>query len=166
MQLTMIGDTAAVASCHAPLAAGYTLRPVDQNDSDQLAELFFSIYSGSVVEELALAVEEIRMTFAGDFGELLVDLSPVALYNGRIVSAVMTVKQAPWENTPDGLFVIEVFTDPQHRRKGLARAGLTRMAADATAQGFKTVGLRVECENDSAMALYRSLGFTKWELLL
>ena len=115
-----------------------------------------------MVEEQALAVEEMKMTFAGEFGELLEELSPAVIVGSQIVSAIMTVAQAPWPDTPKGLFVIEVFTHPDHRRCGLARFGLVQAASQAQKLSYETMGLRVQSENAAAYALYQGLGFEIW----
>lgn len=163
MKLTLIGQTATIATRQIPLLMDYTSRPVHQDDSSELADLYFTVYPSADIEELALAVAEMEMTFADEFGELALELSPVVLFNCKIVSAIMTVKRAPWDHAPDGLFVIEVFTHPDHRRKGLAQFGLTHAAVTAAQQGDETMALRVKSENSGALALYRNLGFTEWK---
>lgn len=163
MQLTLTAHTSSIAGSQVPLADGCALRSMNESDIAELAALYFKVYPRSVVEEIAISVEEMRMTFAGDFGILLPDLSPVVTIEGNIVSAIMSVQDPPWEHTPEGLFIIEVFTAPAYQRRGLARAALTHMANDAVKQRHATVGLRVESENVAAMALYQSLGFTRWK---
>lgn len=52
-----------------------------------------------------------------------------------------------------------VFVDVNHRRKGIAKLLLHRIAADARAAGKQGLGLTVKQENTPAQALYRDLGF-------
>jgi ribosomal protein S18 acetylase RimI-like enzyme len=141
---------------------GYEIRPLQENDLPELAELYLAAYSREIVEDLAAAKEEMRRTFAGEYGQLVADFSPVAVTRGMVVGTVMTVAQAPWPDTPVGLFVIEVIIHPHHRRRGLAKAGVGWVATKAQKQGFGTLALRVESENSGAVALYRELGFRDW----
>lgn len=168
--LTLMAQTEAVASYGwQQLPRGYEIRPVQENDAPALAELYLAGYSSEIVQDLAAAREEMQRTFAGEYGPLVAELCPLVITSGRlvvtngyVVATVMTVAQAPWPDTPAGLFVIEVITHPQHRRRGLAQAGLRWVAARAQKQGFGTVALRVEAENSAALALYRKLGFRDW----
>jgi ribosomal protein S18 acetylase RimI-like enzyme len=58
-----------------------------------------------------------------------------------------------------GLTAIE--TAAQYRRRGLATAITSALAAVAAGQGAKNVYLQVEDTNSAALALYRHLGFTE-----
>jgi ribosomal protein S18 acetylase RimI-like enzyme len=100
------------------------------------------------------------LTFSGEYGHLAFALSCVTESQGALVSAVLTVEQAPWPQTPDGPFVIEVITKPEHRRRGLAQAGLAWVALEGSKRGQSRLGLRVESENRGAVALYRRMGFS------
>jgi ribosomal protein S18 acetylase RimI-like enzyme len=56
-------------------------------------------------------------------------------------------------------FLDELFVEPGSRRRGLGRAALEFGLAQAAALGVRAVHLEVERGNESARALYRSLGF-------
>jgi len=71
----------------------------------------------------------------------------------------LTVRCAIWPDTPDGPFVIELFTSPERRRFHLAANLLHEVLIVAVAAGETTVGLRVRSDNTPALALYRSQGF-------
>ena len=116
MQVTLLAVLEEVARHDQHLSNGYAIRPLDESDLDGLAELYFQAYSPEIVRTLAEATDEIQQTFAGEYGALVPELSPVITNNGIIVGTVMTVAHAPWPNTPPGLFVIEVITHPGHRR--------------------------------------------------
>ncbi|NBO07946.1 MAG: GNAT family N-acetyltransferase [Actinobacteria bacterium] len=53
-----------------------------------------------------------------------------------------------------------VRVNPKHRRKGIARALVERAINVAQDQGFPFMLLQVDCDNDAAITLYKSLGFT------
>jgi GNAT superfamily N-acetyltransferase len=160
--LTLMAQTETVALHGWRLPKGYEIRPVQENDAPALAELYLAAYSREIVQDLAAAREEMQRTFAGEYGPLVAALSPVITSTGQVVSTVLTVAQAPWPDTPAGLFVIEVITHPGHRRRGLARAGLGWVGSKAQEQCFGTLALRVEAGNAAALALYRTCGFHDW----
>jgi GNAT superfamily N-acetyltransferase len=55
--------------------------------------------------------------------------------------------------------VFSMFTLPEYRRRGLARALLVGLAREAVRRGLRTVYLQVERDNQAALSLYASLGF-------
>ena len=57
--------------------------------------------------------------------------------------------------------ILTLATDPAHRRKGLARALVTALAAGLAAQGVARLHLEVACDNTAARALYDGLGFVE-----
>ncbi|KPQ07760.1 MAG: ribosomal-protein-alanine N-acetyltransferase [Rhodobacteraceae bacterium HLUCCA12] len=57
--------------------------------------------------------------------------------------------------------LLTLATDPQVRRRGLARALMDRFAAEARERRAETVFLEVAEDNAAAIALYRSLGFVQ-----
>lgn len=107
----------------------------------------------------AEAVDDIATAFAGHYGPLWGATSLAAVVQDRIVAVVMTVRRPVWPDTPDGPFVIELFTDPTQRRAGLAAGLLHDVLTVAAAAGETTVGLRVRTDNTAARSLCRSLGF-------
>ena len=148
----------------------YTLRLPTPEDASALAALYFAAYPpGVACATLAEAEEEIRATFAGDYGAIRADASALIAHRppGRtaaptLAAAILTVHRAPWEGTPDCPFVIELFTAPAHRRQGLARIALSYVRNAALASGGAAIALRVAADNTPALALYRSLGFVPW----
>ena len=62
----------------------------------------------------------------------------------------------------DGLLVVEsVVTDPAHRQRGLARRTVGKLIDWACGQAASGAALQVVADNDAAILLYRSLGFTR-----
>jgi ribosomal-protein-alanine N-acetyltransferase len=60
----------------------------------------------------------------------------------------------------DELHVLNVATDPAHRRRGHARALMRHGIAFGVEHGVRMVLLEVRRSNAAAIALYRQLGFT------
>ena len=163
MQLTLIGTVSTIAACRRELPAGYSIRQMKERDEANLAKLYFAAYPQEIIANLNEAVEEMKQTFAGEYGQLALDMSCIIEKPGVLVGTIMTVERAPWSDTPDGPFVIEAIIHPEHRRLGLAQAGLVWVATQASKQGAVTLALRVESENLAAMALYQRLGFEQWQ---
>lgn len=164
MQLTLLAAVEDIIAHEYLPPTHYLLRAVHKTDEFALAELYYHVYSPDIIQSRDEARHEIQHTFEGAYGQLLPDLSPVTLWNDTLVGSVLTVAQAPWADTPQGLFVIEVMTHADHRRQGVARASLVWTAKHAFLSGHNTIGLRVESENTAAVALYQSLGFRIWTL--
>ncbi|MFC6156249.1 GNAT family N-acetyltransferase [Kribbella jiaozuonensis] len=132
---------------------GVVLRPPSVADTVELGHLYFASYDpGIAAESEQAALEDINLTFEGGYGVLSPTLSRLAWAGDQLVGALLTVERAPWPDTPDCPFIIELFTAPSHRRLGIARL-LLNHCADAT------VALRVEDNNLPALTLYRSAGF-------
>ncbi len=55
--------------------------------------------------------------------------------------------------------IISVATDTEHRNKGLAKKLFNEVIRLAAKDGIELFTLEVRCDNNAAMALYRSLGF-------
>jgi len=66
---------------------------------------------------------------------------------------------------PAGWLVQGVYTWPEHRRRGLAAAGMTAIAREAFENGADHVQLAVVDGNPAALALYDRLGFEAFEEL-
>ncbi|MEV5963526.1 GNAT family N-acetyltransferase [Kribbella sp. NPDC051952] len=132
---------------------GVVLRPLSVADTVALGRLYFEAYEPGVASAtLAEAIEDIELSFEGHYGVLDLELSRLAWVGDEAVGAMLVVERAPWSDTPDCPFIIELFTAPTHRRQGIARLLLASCATT-------TVALRVEDDNIPALALYRSLDF-------
>lgn len=59
----------------------------------------------------------------------------------------------------DEVHVLNVATDPRHRRRGHARALLEALMADARAGSARILQLEVRASNTAAIALYERFGF-------
>jgi ribosomal protein S18 acetylase RimI-like enzyme len=168
--LTLVASASPGAFGSSMPPDGYALRPCRAEDVRALGRLYFEAYDpGEACASLVEAETDIRATYEGEYGELwpaaslvaLVSADPVGadVVGADVVGAVQVVRRAPWPDTPDCPFVIELFTDRAHRRRGLARA-LVRGAMAVVGPG--NLALRVRADNEPALALYRDLGFVEW----
>ena len=136
-----------------PSVTGVTLGAPSPADTPTLGRLYFEAYEPGVAASTEVeAIEDIELSFEGHYGVLDLNLSRLAWVGHALVGAMLVVERAPWPDTPDCPFIIELFTAPTHRRLGIARF-LLAGCADIT------VALRVEEDNAPALALYRSVGF-------
>ena len=155
--LTLVTSTVIPSS---PLGPEYALRTVTADDIPALARLYFVAYdTGDAATSIEEARDDMEASLAGDYGALWPAASPVIVTGSRIVAAALTVHRAPWPDAPTGAFIIELFTDRTHRRRGLATALLAHVTGTALVAGHATVGLRVSEDNAAARSLYGSLGF-------
>ncbi|HZX07929.1 GNAT family N-acetyltransferase [Kribbella sp.] len=141
------------AAVPTPPVPGVVLRPPTVEDTQPLAQLYYDSYdpgiASSTPEE---ALEDITLTFEGGYGVLDPTLSRLAWQADRLVGALLVVERAPWPDTPDCPFVIELFTARSHRRQGIAKLLLSACSE-------ATVALRVDPDNKPAVRLYGSFGF-------
>ena len=74
-------------------------------------------------------------------------------HQGEVVACGL----AKLEGTHAGLFAVN--TALAHRRKGLGRAVVGALLAEASRQGARVAYLQVTADNEAALALYRPFGF-------
>jgi GNAT superfamily N-acetyltransferase len=139
---------------------GLDVRPISQADVDALAVLYARAYELGA-NALGDAIEEMESAFDGTWGTLWPEASPVAWIGSKPVAVVQTVHRPAMEDAPDCPWLIEVFVDPDYRRAALARSLLVQACTVVADAGEERIGLTVDTGNDSAVTLYRSLGFVE-----
>jgi GNAT superfamily N-acetyltransferase len=90
-------------------------------------------------------------TYRGFFA---VDEEGRVLAGGGIV--LLAHQPQPVDPRPRRPFVVNMFTEPEHRRRGLARLLMQAMIDWTRAQGYATLTLHA---SDAGRALYESMGF-------
>jgi N-alpha-acetyltransferase 10/11 len=144
------------------MSAKVTVRSIMQADLPALADLFLRVYE-SRIQIPDDAVAEMRSAFDGTWGAWWPEASKSAWIADELVAVVQAVHRPSRESmpgAPDCPWLIDVFTDPHHRRLGIAR-GLVAAACEVMqAAGEERVGLTVDNQNLPAVALYKSLGFS------
>ncbi|MDO5677028.1 MAG: GNAT family N-acetyltransferase [Propionibacteriaceae bacterium] len=142
-------------------APGIRLRPMSEADAEALAHLYLAAYPPEVgAADLEEAREEMRASFAGEYGELRPDASLLALIDGDPAGAVMTTTHSIWDEDLEGPFIIDLFADPQFQGRGVGRALVSAAVSACSQAGDGTLSLRVgEGTSPAAFRLYESLGF-------
>ncbi|AJT41094.1 GNAT family N-acetyltransferase [Psychromicrobium lacuslunae] len=142
-----------------------TTRSLSTEDIAALGQLYFSAYDkGQAEKSLEAATESIAASFDGKFGTLLTDASQVALdEDGNIIAGILVVERSNHEGTPEAPFLIELVTDRDHRRQGLAERLVLLSGEKLFNAGYQEVAVRVKESNSAALALYLSLDFRRWD---
>jgi GNAT superfamily N-acetyltransferase len=80
--------------------------------------------------------------------------------DGRVVSGggiiILPWPSGPRDPYPRRVMILNMYTEPEYRRRGLARRLMEKMIAWCREQGYKTVSLHA---SDEGRPLYESLGF-------
>ncbi|MCZ2404494.1 N-acetyltransferase [Paenarthrobacter sp. Z7-10] len=139
-------------------------RPATEADIPALGKLYFNAYDpGEASESLKAAAADIDASLAGKYGTFLPAASQVVPgRDGNIDAAILVVERAVWDDTPETPFIIELITDPEHRRQGLAEQLVLTCMDILFNAGHPEVALRVDSTNSAALALYLSLDFRRW----
>lgn len=91
------------------------------------------------------------------YAELFSSACPVAVDEDKLLGVVIAFRS---QNKPDDVYVQDVVTHPDHRRRGVARSLLDGVRRQATVWGCRRLYLTSEPENTAAHATWLSLGFT------
>ncbi|NYE94452.1 ribosomal protein S18 acetylase RimI-like enzyme [Psychromicrobium silvestre] len=144
---------------------GITTRSPSTQDVEALGKLYFSAYDKGLAEQtLEAATANIEASFGGKYGTLLTDASQLAVdQEGKIIAGILVVERSSHEGTPEAPFLIELFTDRDHRRQGLAERLVLISTDKLFNAGYKEVAVRVKDSNSAALALYLSLDFQRWD---
>lgn len=81
--------------------------------------------------------------------------------DGRLTAAIITTDTTLGDGKSVGAFIAELFTDPGHRRQGLAEELLHRCMHALHSTGRTTVAVSIDSSNAAAMALYLSRDFRR-----
>ncbi len=146
-----------------PVPAGVTLRLQTEADAVALGELYGNAYPiGLSSVDVDDAVEEMEAVLEGEYGDPVPGACIVAVGRGeRLIGCIQVVTDAPWEGTPDGPFVIELFVHRAFRGRGLARCLLSAASSACLEQGHETFSLAsLPGSSPDAYSLYTELGFS------
>ena len=90
----------------------------------------------------------------GSYRGWLVEADGQVVAGGGII--FLEFQPHPNDPNPRRAWVVNMFTDPEHRQRGLARRLMAVMLAWCRAQGMSSLSLHA---SDSGRTLYESLGF-------
>jgi GNAT superfamily N-acetyltransferase len=150
----------------AKSAAGHLLvRPATHSDLNALLEFRLAMLEAVFPREAsgpAWDPAPLRETNERWLGEHLgLDFQAwMAEIGGRVVASagLLWFPHPPGPNNPGGLeaYILNVFTEPEARRLGAARALMERLVEEAKAAGVRRIWLRA---SEDGRPLYASMGF-------
>jgi GNAT superfamily N-acetyltransferase len=96
-----------------------------------------------------------RMLEAGTYRGWFVDVHGTVVAGGGVL--ILPFQPQPANPRPERPWIVNMFTEPEYRRRGLARRLLEEIVAWCRGQGFGVVALHA---SDEGRPLYESMGFT------
>lgn len=103
---------------------------------------------------------------SGALSETAADVREIMVRGGAVLAwdGPLSVGSARFEPGGDFLYVGRVSVLPQHRRRGIARAMMRFIEAEALAAGLQRIELGVRMTLPSNLALYERLGYETIEI--
>ena len=131
------------------------LRDVYSSDAEELAQLITEF------THLSTTPAQIRQRLARSQG---IEHPVVAELDGRVVAfASLRLLNYLGEDAPYAE-ISELFVSARYRRRGIARALMIELEAWARAAGASSVTVLTAADNDSALALYRAMGYQEFSI--
>jgi GNAT superfamily N-acetyltransferase len=112
-----------------------------------------------VMRLMELGSPYIRVRTESDYwlyASLFSSTCPVALIDGEVAGAIIAFRS---QDNPDDVYVQDVMTDPEHRKRGIASALVAHLHNRAREWGCDRIYLTSEPDNLAARATWESLGF-------
>jgi len=141
--------------------ADYRIRPATLDDVDTLVHHRIAMFT-----EMGTSIDADSVAKA--FGDWVARLLPAGTYRGWVVAVpsgdivagggmtILPWPPGPWYVGGRMAFVYNVYTEPAHRRRGLARMIMHAIHAWCRHQGIGVAGLNASSQ---AQRLYESMGY-------
>jgi ribosomal protein S18 acetylase RimI-like enzyme len=137
---------------------GFLVRPATPADVGSLVRMKMAL---AATEKAEFAVRSTAQDWLRDgFGSGARFTAFIAEHEGAAIGMI-TCSERYYTGWPEPtIYVVDIFVEPRHRRRGIARALLGRVAALAIARGSPMIELTVRDDNP-ARNLYRRCGFQR-----
>jgi ribosomal protein S18 acetylase RimI-like enzyme len=133
------------------------LRDVRENDAEAIAQLITEF------THLTTTAAEVRQRLARSQG---IEHPVLAELDGHVVGfASLRLVNYLGEDTPYAE-ISELFATERCRRRGIARALMAELEERARAAGASSMAVLTAADNDTAIALYRAMGFEEFSIAL
>ncbi len=144
----------------------FVLRPAEPRDCAEIDRLIRELAVYEKLEEQKVGTPEgLR---AALFGERPACEALIAERNGRAVGFALFFTTFSTFLARPGIYLEDVFVEPEHRGAGIGKAILRRLAALAVERGCGRFEWRVLDWNEPSIRFYESLGgkvLPEWELV-
>ena len=144
----------------------FTIRPAARGDEAELLRLIEGLARYEKLESMCVGTEP--MVAAALFGPRPAAEALVAERGGRAVGFALYFTTFSTFLCKPGLYLEDLFVEPEHRGAGIGKALLARLAALALERGCGRFEWRVLDWNAPSIAFYQSLGATvmpEWQLV-
>lgn len=128
-----------------------------RNDIPELAKLMYESYEKNLdgkLQDLASAENVIRGLISGELGPFVEEASVMSGTHGNVVSACLVTLNSPREAN-----VVELFTHPLYRARGLATIELATCMNKLRKLNVHTLTVWIRGTNDVARRLFEKHGF-------
>jgi GNAT superfamily N-acetyltransferase len=136
----------------------FLIRPATPGDVGELLRLIRSLAIYEKLEDQAVGTPEALDKHL--FGERPVCEALVAEVNGRAVGFALYFPTFSTFLCKPGLYLEDLFVEPEHRGSGIGKALLVRLAALAVERDYGRFEWRVLDWNEPSIRFYESLGAT------
>ena len=144
----------------------FVLRPAEPRDCAELDRLIRELAVYEKLEEQTVGTPEALR--AALFGERPACEAIIAERHGRAVGFALFFTTFSTFLARPGIYLEDVFVEPEHRGAGIGKAILRRLAALAVERGCGRFEWRVLDWNEPSIRFYESLGgkvLPEWELV-
>ena len=147
-------------------AGAFTIRPAERPDAGDVLRLIRALAAYEKLEHMAVGTEEALA--AALFGPRPACEALVAERDGRAVGFALFFTTFSTFLCKPGIYLEDIFVEPEHRGSGIGQALLRRLAALAIERECGRFEWRVLDWNTPSIRFYESLGATllpEWELV-
>src|SRR5690242_13100095 len=144
----------------------YTLRAAQPADANELLRLIHALAVYEKLEHMAAGTPE--LLHAALFGPRPAAEAVIAERDGRAVGFALFFTTFSTFLCKPGLYLEDLFVEPEHRGAGIGKALLARLAQLAVERGCGRLEWRVLDWNEPSIRFYESLGaklMPEWELV-
>ena len=134
------------------------IQPLQKSDYSQWLPLWHANMEGSVSDEITVETWRRICDPASKVGGICAREDNSADEVGPIIGICHYILHPTTGNLKDVCYMQDLYVDPAHRRKGIARKLVTYLAAMATVQEWARIYWLAEGKNEAAQKLYQSLG--------
>jgi GNAT superfamily N-acetyltransferase len=148
----------------------YRIRPATVGDATVIAHhraaMFYEMKYVNEIESASIISASIpqlsEMLAGGDYSGWLIEHDEKVIAGGGVMMRRLLPRPGNLQGGEEA-YIMNIYTEPEHRRRGLARKLMETILAWCSERGFARVTLH---PSDEGEPLYRSLGFERTKEML